>query len=105
MRLILLCLTGLLLHGCSSGMGPALNSTSKSDEALIDAPRLRINMPQPVRGTIQRIAVYHPTKPQLFELSESMQKAVPMVLEQITFELRRYIPQLEVVERSNLDAA
>src|SRR5262249_50728066 len=39
------------------------------------------------------------------ELSESIQKAARMYVDQLAFELRRGIPQLEIVERSNLDAA
>lgn len=101
---LLICLY-MLLIGCTPGVGSLADSSSQDDQHSVVAKRLEIRLPRHVGGTIKCLAVYHPPESQFSELSESVQKAIPMAFEQMAFDLRTLIPKMELVERSHLDSA
>lgn len=112
----LLTLLTLMMAGCTAVETSQQVASSQncpkpaitSSPNLVDANelQLRVNMPSPIHDDIRRIALIHPSKNSLQpELSGVLGKEARLTLEQIVANLRHSRPKIEIVERTNLDAA
>src|SRR5260370_4623708 len=90
--------------GCASTSSPTSSPTSFRGKAWAISD-LHVMKPPEVPGTIKRIAVVPSIKPGRPGPDDSLEKEIRMRVEQIVFDLSKFRPRLEVVERSNLDAA